>query len=142
MTCLAFVFACGGERPTTLGVSGDRLGPCPPTSNCVSSDVVDDVHRVEAFSLARPPEAAWSAMQEALKGLPRVTVVEVDDTYLHAEFKSAVFRFVDDLELHLRSSQDLVAVRSASRIGGNDLGANRRRVERLRQLLRAHGVIR
>jgi hypothetical protein len=38
---------------------------------------------------------------------------------------SAVFGFVDDLELHLRPEQNLIAVRSAGRLGRSDLGVNR-----------------
>lgn len=49
--------------------------------------------------------------------------------------------FVDDLELHLRPEQNLIAVRSAARLGSSDLGVNRKRVEKLRSLLRREAVI-
>jgi uncharacterized protein (DUF1499 family) len=66
-------------------------------------------------------------------------VFESDD-YLHAECRSAVFGFVDDLELHLRRQSNSIAVRSASRLGYRDFGVNRKRVERLRAVLAAQGV--
>jgi uncharacterized protein (DUF1499 family) len=69
-------------------------------------------------------------------------VVEEATNYLHAQCASALFGFVDDLELHLRASANLIAVRSASRVGHSDMGVNRRRVERLRAALRARGVVR
>jgi uncharacterized protein (DUF1499 family) len=53
-----------------------------------------------------------------------------------------VFGFVDDLELHLRPAEKLIAVRSAARLGHSDLGVNRKRVEGLRAVLRERGVIR
>jgi uncharacterized protein (DUF1499 family) len=62
--------------------------------------------------------------------------------YLHAECASAVFGFVDDLELQLRASEGRIAVRSASRLGRSDLGVNRRRVEALRSELARQGVVR
>jgi uncharacterized protein (DUF1499 family) len=68
-------------------------------------------------------------------------VTETAD-YLHAECRSAVFGLVDDLELHLRQSEGIIAVRSASRLGYSDLGVNRRRVEGLRSSLIALGAIR
>jgi uncharacterized protein (DUF1499 family) len=52
-----------------------------------------------------------------------------------------VFGFIDDLELHLRSAEGLIAVRSASRLGYSDLGVNRRRIEDLRALLIKRGIV-
>ncbi len=134
--------ACAGAPPSDLGVSADRLSPCPPSPNCVSSDAADAAHRVEAFSLAVEPEVAWPAAREAVSNLPRTIVVEETATYLRAECASAVLGFVDDLELHLRPSDQQIAVRSASRLGYSDVGVNRRRVERLRERLQAGDVVR
>ena len=53
-----------------------------------------------------------------------------------------MFRFVDDVEFHLRSAEGVIAVRSASRIGTSDFGVNRRRVERIRDRLIEAGAIR
>jgi uncharacterized protein (DUF1499 family) len=75
-------------------------------------------------------------------GLPRTKIITVSDDYLYAECSSAVFGFVDDLELHLRSAQNSIAVRSGSRLGKSDFGVNRKRVENLRGLLLRQGVIR
>jgi uncharacterized protein (DUF1499 family) len=52
-----------------------------------------------------------------------------------------VFGFVDDLELHLRAAEGVIAVRSASRLGYSDLGVNRRRIEDLRALLIKQGTV-
>jgi uncharacterized protein (DUF1499 family) len=49
--------------------------------------------------------------------------------------------FVDDLELELRASEQLIAVRSASRLGWSDMGVNRRRVEELRRRLEVDGFL-
>ena len=133
---------CSGTRPADLGVSDLHLAPCPSTPNCVSSDADDDAHRVDPFRLATSPEEAWRAVREEVEGLPRTSVVRETDGYLHAECASALFRYVDDLELHLRVPANEIAVRSASRVGRSDLGVNRRRVERLREALRARGVVR
>ena len=69
-------------------------------------------------------------------------IISLTDEYIHAECTSAVFGFVDDLELHLRPQEKLIAVRSAARLGYSDLGVNRKRVESLRAALRERGVIR
>jgi uncharacterized protein (DUF1499 family) len=68
-------------------------------------------------------------------------VMSADDTYLHVEFRSAIFRFVDDVEFHLRGQDGIIAVRSAARVGHGDLGVNRQRVETIREGLRARNLI-
>jgi uncharacterized protein (DUF1499 family) len=52
-----------------------------------------------------------------------------------------IFRFVDDLTLHLTPSNGIIHLRSASRTGYSDLGVNRRRVENLRKKLQQKGII-
>jgi uncharacterized protein (DUF1499 family) len=63
-------------------------------------------------------------------------VVSLEPGYLHAECRSALMGFVDDLELHLRAAEGTIAVRSASRLGWSDMGVNRQRVDTLRQEFR------
>ena len=135
-------FSCAGTRPANLGVKDARLAPCPSSPNCVSSDNADSSHRVPAFQLAMPPSEAWRALRATVANLPRTTIIAETDDYLHAECRSAFFGFVDDLELHLRPSQNLIALRSAARLGHSDLGVNRKRVDTLRALLLKQGVIR
>ena len=76
-----------------------------------------------------------SRLRRILESMSRVRVTVATDTYLHAEFTSLLFRFVDDLELLVDDEAGVVHVRSATRIGASDLGANRRRVENLRRRL-------
>ena len=142
LIALAALPSCGRERPANLGITDGVLAPCPGTANCVSSDASGEAHYVEPFTLASPSEVAWNDVREAIRNLPRVTVIEESGDYLHAEFVSAIFRFVDDVELHRRELGDIVAIRSASRLGESDLGVNRKRVERLGELLRSRGIIR
>jgi len=136
------LFSCTGKRPTNVGVKDRRLAPCPPSPNCVSSDAGDAAHRVSAFELALPAAEAWRIAHAVLAGVPRTKIITETDDYLHAECSSAFFGFVDDLELHLRPSQNLIAVRSASRLGHSDFGVNRKRIENLLGLLRERGALR
>jgi uncharacterized protein (DUF1499 family) len=136
------IFSCSGSRPDNLGIKASRLTPCPSSPNCVSSDDADAAHAVLPLQLALAPAQAWPAVQSTVASLPRIEIVTGTDDYLHAECRSAVFGFVDDLELHLRPAQNLIAVRSAARLGKSDFGVNGRRVETLRELLRRQGVIR
>jgi uncharacterized protein (DUF1499 family) len=124
-----------------LGVRGARLSPCPTSPNCVSSDATDPSKQVPPFRLAISSPEAWQIARSIVAALPRTEVVTQTPDYLHVECSSALFGFVDDLELHLRASDRLIAVRSASRLGYEDLGVNRARVEELRSLLVEAGVV-
>jgi len=136
------LLSCAGKRPTNLGVSDTGLSPCPSSPNCVSSDASDSGHQISALQLAAAPAEAWRSAREVVMELPRARIVEETEDYLHAECRSALFGFVDDLELQLRPSESIIAVRSASRLGYSDFGVNRRRVEALRESLAGRGVLR
>ena len=94
------------------------------------------------FLILVPPTQAWQAARVAVAALPDTRVIAASASRLHAESTSDIFGFVDDLELQLRPSQRLIAVRSASRLGYGDLGVNRERVEALRRALVETGTIR
>lgn len=117
------------------------FAPCPSSPNCVSSRAPDAGHRVEPFALRVPGAEAWAVAKRAVAAMPRTRIVDDRPGYLRAEATSLLFRFVDDLELALAEDGRRLDVRSASRVGYSDLGANRKRVEALRTALREAGVV-
>ena len=121
-------------NPRALGLDAQgRFADLDAKPNWVSSDSADPKHQVAPLS-ARS-ESAFELVVMQAESLPRATVITRDGDYVHLEVRSLLFRFVDDLELHWREDQGLVAVRSASRAGHSDLGVNRKRVEALRESL-------
>ncbi len=121
---------CAGDR-SSEGWLTRPMQPCPSTPNCVSSEAEDDVHRVEPLRYQGSAAAAMDALARLIEAMPRARVVLRSERYLHAEFRSRWFRFVDDLEAQVADG-GLIHIRSASRIGYGDLGVNRRRVEEIR----------
>ena len=73
-------------------------------------------------------------LKKALLTEKRVTIISEKPDYLHAEVRSLVFRFVDDIEFKLSPDQGLIQVRSSARVGYSDFGVNRRLIERIRLL--------
>jgi uncharacterized protein (DUF1499 family) len=136
------LISCAGKRPSNLGVIDSGLSPCPASPNCVSSDARDKPHMIPAFQLDVSPTEGWQVARKTVLQLPRTRIVNEASDYLHAECQSAILGFVDDLELHLRPAEKIIAVRSASRLGHSDFGVNRSRVENLRGMLISHGVVR
>lgn len=127
------------RRPADLGAAEGRLRPCPESPNCVCSCAEPgDAHAVAPIAFTGGAAEAWARMGEVLAAQPRAVVVAETDTYRHVEFTTRVFRFVDDVELLLDRDAKVIHVRSASRVGRSDLGANRRRVEAIRAAFAAN----
>ncbi len=109
-----------------------NLKACPDRPNCVSSQATVERQWVEPFPHRSDSDIeTLGTLLEAMNGSRVVTLTQ---TYIHAEFRSRIFRFVDDLEILLDEDQGVLQIRSASRLGYSDLGANRERVETLRAL--------
>lgn len=135
----AFTFGCGAPVPDGLGPGDGRLSPCPSTPNCVNTG---DRHPdgTEPIFLRDTSDATWSAVVDVVLSMPRTTELDRGDRYLHVEQRTRLLRFADDLELLLRPDNELL-VRSASRVGQGDLGANARRVQDLRDRLNEAGLL-
>ena len=131
------VSGCTGSRPMNLGVHDGRLAACPVSPNCVSSQSTDRDHAVAPFRFSGSPAEAMANLKKVLSDLPRASIVTATETYLHAEFTSALFRFVDDVEFWIDESAKTIHLRSASRVGSSDLGVNRKRVETIRAAMTA-----
>jgi len=128
----------------------DQLNRCPSSPNCVNSLYKDDAkHFIKAIKTKdlqstdndtnNTDEAITQNREnllEILNNIERVKVVQVSDNYIKAEFSSNVFSFVDDVEFLI--SSDKIDVKSASRTGYHDMGANRRRIEMIRKLFEQH----
>jgi len=110
-----------------------RLAPCPKTPNCVSTLAPPGKQHMDPIPYKGSVEQARQRLLSALRGFERVTLVEEGPDYLHAEFRSRLFRFVDDVELVVDDQTKLIHFRSASRIGRSDFGVNRQRMEKLRR---------
>jgi len=119
------------KRPDNLGVREGRLAPCKRSPNCVSSQA--DPSDLEHY--IAPIRGSIAAARDAVKSIPRTTVVEEKANYLYAEFRTRLLRYVDDVELYFDGQ--VLQVRSCSRLGRRDFGVNRKRVEDLRALIEA-----
>ena len=123
---------CAGTAPTNLGVSDNRLAPCPSSPNCVCSYDKDEGHTILPIPLTGSTEDTKTALLTALETMG-ATVVSAQDQYVRSEFTSSLIGFVDDVEFYIEASG--IQVRSASRLGHSDFGANRKRIESIRLAL-------
>lgn len=107
------------------------LSPCPARPNCVSSEMPPGPAHIAPLRFAGPASAAWQVLQNILVDMGG-QIEKVDDHFLHVTFRSRIFRFVDDLTCRLDISNNLIQIRSSSRVGYSDFGVNRNRLERVR----------
>lgn len=107
----------------STSASDSPLPPCPETPNCERT----------SQRVAAAPDSVYRAVQHALAGLGPI------ELRLHPDIRraEAVYRvallFKDDVAVAVTATdgQCVLYLRSASRVGCNDLGVNRRRVRRL-----------
>jgi uncharacterized protein (DUF1499 family) len=138
---ISILWGCSGNPKERQNSESSGFLDCPDTPNCVSSLAKNPKYRVEPFKLKKDPKTSWDLVQKTVGQLPRTEVVSADNSDIHAECRSLIFRFVDDLTLHLISSKGIIHIRSASRTGYSDLGVNRRRLENLRKKLQQNDII-
>lgn len=140
----AFVVAqlgvLGGTRPADLGVHDSRLKPPSLTRNSVSSQTAlypqhaqRDYAAIQPLPLKNASVAdSMAALLAALKTLPGITVVEQQPDYVYAQAQTRWLKFTDDLEFWFNPQLGVIDVRSASRLGREDFGVNRQRIEAIR----------
>jgi uncharacterized protein (DUF1499 family) len=126
---LPLVAGCHATAPRPMA-SGEQLRPCPRTPNCVSTEAADPRHAMPPIPFQGSAAVAQLRARAALLAEPRTRLVAERPGYLHAEARSRVLRFVDDVEVVVDSTARRVRFRSASRVGRSDLGVNRARMER------------
>ena len=117
----------------SIGMTQGKLTPCPDSPNCISSQSSDPAHFVEPLTFQDSPTDAKTRLVTVIESMPRSRIISNTGDYIHAEFTSLIFRFVDDVEFLFDEKKKVIHIRSASRIGYSDLGVNRKRIEALRK---------
>lgn len=124
-----------GKRPTNIGVKSGRLASCPNTPNCVNSQSEEALHRIKPLTYNSTPTQAMADLKTVIQSLEKMKIITETENYLYGEFTSTFWGFVDDVEFLLDESEEVIHVRSASRLGQSDLGVNRKRIETIRAKL-------
>jgi len=131
-----------GKAPSDLGVRDGKLKAPSTTPNSVSSQAAlwpDNPQRAyaEIAPLKLQGDAATTLARVAqwIEATAGAHIVERKPDYLYAQFTTPLMRFVDDVEFWFDPAANVIQLRSASRLGQGDLGANRARIESIRARL-------
>ena len=126
--------ACAGHAQESRSKTPADLAPCPDSPNCVSTKSKDAGHSMPPLPYLKSGEESMNRLVAIVREMKRATIVSATPSYLHVEFRSALFRFVDDVEFVLDDSARVIHFRSASRTGYYDFGVNRRRMQEISDL--------
>lgn len=123
--------------PEGLGVTEGMLAPCPDMPNCVSSQASEDdlEHYVAPIVYRGDVMDVQLNVEQFILEMTDSRILQSRLGYSHIEVSSPLFGFKDDLELYFPEADSVMHVRSASRVGYDDLGVNRERVRQIRELL-------
>ena len=108
-----------------------KLAPCPSSPNCISTQSDNPDKYMAPLPCAVNAEESHSIIRSIIESMPRSRIVEEKENYIHAEFRSLIFRFVDDVEFLFDQEEKTIHFRSASRTGYSDFGVNRRRMQNI-----------
>ncbi len=105
------------------------LPPCGMMPNCVNSDSGTGG---SAIAPLQATTEQWQALKRWLAQQDNWTITEETPDFLQAVVKTPLMQFRDDVQLVFDRQAGELQVRSSSRLGISDMGANRRRIESLR----------
>ena len=130
-----FNFRSTSKAGEASGLVEGMLSKCPNKPNCVCSEHKDDAKHY-IYPIIIPQNITFdtfSLLKNVIQDMGGNVQVE-SDNYLAATFTSAIFKFVDDLEIRIDSTQKAIHIRSASRVGYSDMGVNKKRTKLLKKL--------
>ena len=137
VTILAlFVLGQMSQSGEANGLFEAKLTKCPDKPNCICTEFVADAsHYIEPIGFSQSNTAEVLSRLKNSVGEMGGSLQAETDNYLAFTFTSSIFRFVDDLEIRIDTDQDMIHMRSASRVGRSDRGVNKKRIEQLKKLI-------
>lgn len=132
------LMGCAGTMPD-LGINNGKLTPCPKTPNCVNSQAVGEKCYIQPIDYTGVQQKARFNLLQVLESEDQAKILMAQENYIRVAFKSTFFGFVDDVEFYFseaQTSEKVIHIRSASRVGYTDFGTNRKRIERIQSKLK------
>lgn len=121
------------------GLIDSRLSHCPDSPNCICTEHPDDEsHFTDAIDFSALETNNISQLIIDSIQQSGGVIVKFEDNYISATYTSNLFRYVDDFEVRIDNENKLIHMRSASRVGRSDLGANLKRIELFKNLIDKH----
>ncbi|MHA2126942.1 MAG: DUF1499 domain-containing protein [Promethearchaeota archaeon] len=117
-----------------IGIKDGKFHPCPKSPNCVSTQSNDEKHKMEPLSYDSTLDEAKMKIKNIIESFKRIRLISEEENYLHYEFRTATFKFVDDVEFLFDDSAKLIHFRSRARMGWSDMHVNKNRMKKVSEL--------
>lgn len=132
---IVWLLVSGLIPASAAGLTSDdipQLKACSGSPNCVCSCDSRPGFTIDPVSVTEDPSEFWNHCLDTLRKQPGFSRIIISgDGYVHALFRTPIMRYPDDVEMLLDTHNQVVHIKSSSRVGYSDLGANRRRLESL-----------
>jgi len=112
-----------------IGILNGKFHPCPKSPNCVSTHATNDKQKMNPIKFSGSLNEAKDKIIDIISSLKRSKIITNKENYIHAEFRTATFKFVDDVEFLFDDSEKIIHFRSRARSGYSDMGVNRKRMK-------------
>jgi len=131
---LIYFFYLGytSQTGTANGIVNSKLTPCSKKPNCICTEFAEDnAHFIE------PVTSQSTSINNVITAIETTggKIINTRSNYIYATYTSRIFRYVDDFEVRIDAENKLIHIRSASRVGHSDMGANLKRIEKVKQIL-------
>lgn len=115
------------SKSPNIGLSSEGvISQCGEKPNCVSTSNTNEEHQIAPITVS----ADMKTIIAELESLDLELQSHIEN-YAHLTYSSTIMGFVDDVEIFKKGNK--LYIKSASRVGHSDLGANRERVEKIRK---------
>ncbi|MCK4866158.1 MAG: DUF1499 domain-containing protein [Gammaproteobacteria bacterium] len=128
-----FILGQQSKSKQTPGLIDGHLSKCPDTPNCFNTEIKDHArHYISPIKTSGNTSDSLSKLKNIVRNMGGIIQVE-NENYFSAIFSSSVFGFVDDLEIRIDTKNNVIHIRSASRVGRSDMGINKKRIMLIKQ---------
>jgi uncharacterized protein (DUF1499 family) len=126
--------SCGHKKADRLGLVEGKLHSCYKLPCVSSSHSPEEADRyIQPITVHGEYPKSFDSILKILKSTGGVEVVKVEEgSYVYATYQSSLFKFIDDMEFLFDSDKKVIFMRSSSRLGKYDFGANRKHLETVR----------
>lgn len=133
-TVYFFIIGHNSKSKDASGLIEGHLPKCPDTPNCYNSELPEHTgHYISPITISANTPDALRIIKDIVINMGGVIKTE-NYNFFSATFTSSIFGFVDDLELRKDTNNNLIHIRSASRVGRSDLGVNKKRILLIKKL--------
>jgi len=126
------IFLIGCTNPPEKPVAGAGLPACGLLPNCVNSQSGEGR---KTYAPIPATAGQWQYLKHWLASQSDWIVTTDSGNFVQAVAKTPLMHFSDDVQLLFVEDAQVIQVRSSSRLGIGDMGANRRRVKMLHLLI-------